>query len=168
MSRPRHFEVAARLELAVDDVVDGVGTPVERVVGAAARPSTAAPLVRVNDLGAVVVECRRVPVREALVDNLVDPLRLQRVGNVEEDAVAGAGTGRDFEFREHRDVVALVGAVGVLRFVAVVAATPQAGEDARIRVREDGGAVDDARLRRVVDGNFDDVDAKQCRARVAG
>ncbi len=166
--RRRHLEVAAELELAVDDVVDRVRAPGQRVVGAAARPAAAAPLVGEDDLGAVVVEGRRVPVGEALVDDLVDALRVQRVGDVEQDAVARAGAGGDPALGEHGDVVALVGAVGLLGVVAVVAAPPQPGQDAGLGVGEHGRAVDDARLGRLVDRDLDDVDAEQRGALVAG
>src|SRR3546814_7057554 len=75
-------------ELAVYDVVDGVGAPVPRILCAAARPRSAAPFVGEQHLRPVIVERRRVPIGEAFVDHRVDPLRLARVGDVEDDAVA--------------------------------------------------------------------------------
>jgi hypothetical protein len=108
-----------------------------------------------------------VPVREALVDHGVDALWLPRIGNVEDDAVARAGARGQLAIRKHRDVVALVGWVGLLRILAMVAAAPEAGEHARLGVREHGRAVDDARCRRIVDRDLDDVDAEQRRTVVA-
>ncbi len=85
------------------------------------------------------------PVGEALVDDRVDAPGGARVRDVEEDAVAGARAGREPARGIHRDVVALVGRLGLLGLVAVIAAPPQAGQDAGLRVGEHGRAVDDAR-----------------------
>jgi hypothetical protein len=74
------------------------------------------------------------------------------IGDVEQDAVARAGAGRDLGLREDGDVVALVGAARFLGLVAVVAAGPEAGELAGGGVGEDCGAVDDAGLRGVSHG----------------
>ena len=93
---------------------------------------------------------------------------LQRIGDVEQDAVARAGAGGDPALGEHGDVVALIGPSGLLGVVAVVAALPQPGQDARLGIGEHGRAVDDARLGRIVDRDLDDVDAKQRGALVAG
>ena len=68
---------------------------------------------------------------------------------------------------EHRDVVALVGFARFLRAVTVMAAQPQSAEAPGRFVREDGGAVDDARLRRIGLGDFDHIDAEKGRAVVA-
>src|SRR5690606_34017479 len=66
--RRRHLDVAAKLELTVDDVEYRVRTPVLWVGRAAARTRAAAPFVGENDLCAVVAERRGVPVREARID----------------------------------------------------------------------------------------------------
>ena len=166
--RSRHLEVAAELELAVDDVVDGVRAPGQRVVGAAARSPPAAPLVGEQDLGTVVVERCRVPVGKALIDNLVYALRVQRLGDIEDDAVARASACGNPEFRICCDVVALVGLTGLLRVIAVVAASPQTTQGARLGIGEHRGTDDDAGLARIVDRNLDNVDAKQCSSVVAG
>ena len=122
----RHLEVAAELELAVDDIVYGIGTPVERIVSAAARSAAATPFVGEDDLGAVVVERGRVPVGEAGIDRGVHALRIERVGNIEEDAVTRTRAGGYVALGKYGDVVALVGAPRLLR-IAVIAAAPQAG-----------------------------------------
>ena len=111
--RRRHLVVAGELQLAIDDVEDGVGAPVRRIGRAAARTRAATPFVGEDHLGAVVVERRRMPVGEVLVDDLIEPHRVHRVGDVEQDAVARAGAGGEADLREHGDVVALVGDVDV-------------------------------------------------------
>ena len=77
--------------------------------GPAARTEAAAPFVGEEHLRAVVVERRRVPVREVLVRDGVEPDRVRGVRDVEQDAVARAGARGEADLREHRDVVALVG-----------------------------------------------------------
>src|SRR5690606_34669445 len=89
--------------------VDGeprVSTPGELLVRGGARGGAAAPLVGEHHRGAVVVEVRRVPVGEVLIGHRVDPDRVGRVGDVDEYAVALAGTGGQPDLREGRDVVA--------------------------------------------------------------
>ena len=164
----RQLVITAKLELAIDDVVNGISAPVHRVVGAAARSATAAPLVRENDFGAVVVERGRVPVGKALVDDFVHARRIQRIGDVEDDAVARARAAGNPAFGKHGDVVALVGNTGVLRVVTVVAALPQAGQPARFGIGKYGGLLNDARLGRIVNRDLDDVDAEQCGSFVTG
>src|SRR5690606_42093402 len=90
-------------------------------------------------------ERRGMPVGEALVEDSVDAWRLQRIGNVEDDAVAGARTGGDAEFGKHGNVVALVGAASFLGVVALVSAAPQSGDSALVGIGEHRGAVHDAR-----------------------
>src|SRR3546814_12216183 len=69
--------------------------------------------------------------------------------------------------RKDGDVVALVGPARLLGVLAMVPAFPQAREAPGLAVREYGGAVDDARLRRVGERNLDEVDADQGGANVA-
>ena len=165
--RRRNLEVAPELELPVGDVVDGVGAPVERVVGAASRHHAAAPLVGEQHLRAVVVEGRGMPVREALVDHRIHTGRVQWIRDVEQDAVTRAGPGGDVPRREHGDVVTLVGGGGLLGMLTVVAATPETGQRSGFGVREHRGAVHDARLRRILHWNLDDVDAEERRPVIA-
>ena len=105
-SADRQLVVAAELQLAVDDVVDRVGAPLQVVRRPAARGGAAAPLVGEHDGLAVVGERRAVPVGEARVGHRVDPLRVRRVADVDQQAVALAGAGGDVERRVDRDVVA--------------------------------------------------------------
>ena len=88
--RGRQLVVAAELELPVDDVEDRIRTPIDGIEGTASRTSTSAPLVREDDLGPVVVERGGVPVGEGRVDDRVQTDGICRIGDVEEDAVAGA------------------------------------------------------------------------------
>ena len=107
--RRRHLVVAAEPQLLVDDVENRVGAPVREIGLAAARPRAAAPLVGEHHFRAVVVERRRMPVREVLSVDRVEPLRMHRIGDVEQDAVARAGAGRQADRGIDRDVVALIG-----------------------------------------------------------
>ena len=105
----RHLEVAGELHLPVDDVEEGVGAPLRSVGRPAAGARAAAPLVGEDHLGAVVVERRRVPVRVVRVTHRIEPHRVHRIGDVEQDAVALAGAGGEAELGVGRDVVAGVG-----------------------------------------------------------
>src|SRR5215213_1594398 len=99
------------------------------------------------------------PVGECRIAHDVDALRLPRIGDVEDDPITRASARRELAARENGDVVALVGAAGILRTLAMSAAAPQACEAARFGIGEYCGAIDDPRLRRVGDGDLDDVDA---------
>src|SRR5690606_34673686 len=113
--RRRHLDVAAKLELTVDDVEYRVRAPVLWVGRAAARTRAAAPFVGENDLCAVVAERRGVPVREARIDHLVHPRGIHRIGDIEQNAVTRACTGGEPELGEDGDVVTLVGLIRLLR-----------------------------------------------------
>src|SRR5258708_5757404 len=86
--RDRTLEVAAELKLLVDNVEDGVGAPGELIRRAAARRGAAPPLVGEDHFGAVVVERRRVPVREVLVRHRIEADGGHRLRDLEQDAVA--------------------------------------------------------------------------------
>jgi hypothetical protein len=86
--RRGHLEIAAEAQLAIDDVEDRVGTPGRKIFCAAARPDSAAPFIGEQDLGAVVVERRRVPVGEVLVGGIGQAFGPLGVADVEQDAVA--------------------------------------------------------------------------------
>ena len=159
-----HLEVAAELEFAIDNVVDRVGTPGQRIVGTAAREGTTAPFICKQHLRAVIVEGRRVPVCKALVNHGIDTRRLARIGDVENDAVTRACACRDVCVGKNSDVVTLIRLRGFLRFVTVIAATPETGERPGFRIGEHRWRIDDARARRIVYGNFDDIDTKQRRS----
>ena len=62
----------------------------------------------------------------------------------------------------------LVRAVGLLRVIPVIAATPKTSQYASFRVSKYGGAVDDARLRGIIHWNFDHIDAEQGSAVITG
>ena len=166
--RRGNLEVAAKFEPPVHDVVDGVGAPVHRIVASTARPAAAAPLIGEQHLVAVVVKRGGVPVGEAAVADVIDAHGIQRIADVENNAVARAGAGRDLPRGKHGDVVTLIGRPGVLSVLAVVAAAPQAGDLSGFGVRKHGGAVHDTRAAGVLERNFDHVDAKQRGALVAG
>ena len=160
-ARPQS-EIAQQLNLPTPEAV-----LVERIVSAAASSAAPTPFVGEDDLGAVVVERGRMPVGEAGIDRGIHALRIERVGNIEEDPVPRTRAGGYVALGKYGDVVALVGAPRPLRIVSVIAAAPQAGEVARFRVGKDGRTRYDARLCRVFYGNLDDVYAEKRRAVVA-
>ena len=164
--RSRHLEVAPELQLAVDDVEDRVGAPLPGIGRPASRTPAAAPLVGEDDLGAVVVERGRVPVGEAGVDHLIDADGGQRVGDIEQDAVAGARTRGQADIGIRGDVVALYGFSRALRAGPVVATPPQTREGARIGIRKDEWSADDVRLFGSGHWNLDDVDTEERRVRI--
>ena len=103
------------------------------------------------------------PVGKPRIDHLVDPNRVHRVGDVEEDAIAGAGAGRQPDLRRGGDVVAPVGLARTRGGGTVIAAPPQAGDVAGLGVPEDEGPTDDAGRLGVRQRNLNDVDPEQRR-----
>ena len=85
-----HLVMTLKNEFAVDDIVDRISSPCEWVVGATARTSAAAPLIRENHFSTVVVEGGRVPVGKACIGRNIDALRTSRITDVEQDSVTGA------------------------------------------------------------------------------
>ena len=101
------------------------------------------------------------PVGKAGINHLIHTGRIFRVGNIQQNTVAGTRASRQADLRECRNIVAVVGLVGGLRPLPVIAAFPQPGEHTGIRVGEDKGTVDDRCLFGMGDRNFDDIDAEQ-------
>src|SRR5687768_16592609 len=173
--RRRHLVVATEYQLLatprrrvrvaggrlINDVEDRIRAPRERIRRAAPRPAAAAPFIREDDLGAVVVERRRVPVGKALVGNEVEAFGISRIADVHQDAVAGARPRGETDLRIYGDVVALRRHAGGLRAGAVIAALPQAPQRARRFVHEDARLVDDARVLRRCQRHLDHVDAEE-------
>ena len=91
----RHFKVAAILKLSVDNVVDGIGAPIERVKCTTASATTATPFIREQNLGTIVVKCCGMPVCEPGIGHDIDSLWISRIGDIEQNAITGAGTCRD-------------------------------------------------------------------------
>jgi hypothetical protein len=90
---------------------------------------------------------------------------MQRIRDVEQDAIARAGARGDALGRKHGDVVTLVGDVGVLCVVAMVAAAPQTGDLARRSKHP--RPVDNPGGRGAGDGDLDHVNAEPGGAIVA-
>ena len=101
------------------------------------------------------------PIGKSFVGHIVDALRLQGIGDVENDAIARTCPGRQLLCRENGNVVALVRLTGVLRAVAVIAAAPQTGNFAI--AGKYPGPVNNAGFRWIGDGNLDHVDAEERR-----
>ena len=106
------------------------------------------------------------PVGEVLVDDVVEPDGMHRIGDVHQDAVARAGARRQTDFREDGDVVTLIGHARGLRPRPVVAALPETRDVAGRRIREDAGTIDDPRLLRGGERHLDDVDAEEGGVRI--
>ena len=75
--------------------------------GAALRRAAAAPFVGEEHLRAVVVERGRVPVGEVRVGHRIETHRVDRIADVEQQAVAFTRAAGQAECRVDRDVVAL-------------------------------------------------------------
>ena len=103
------------------------------------------------------------PIGETRVDHFIHAQRILRVGYVEQNAIAGAGAGRQADFREGGDVVALIGDAGALGVGAMVAAFPEPGGDAGFGVGKDERPIDDPGPLGGSHGNLDHVDAEQRR-----
>jgi hypothetical protein len=164
--RRRHLVVAAELQFAIDDIEQRVGTPVQEIGGAAAGPAAATPFVGEDDLRAVVVESRRMPVREILVGHVIESHRVLRIADVEQDAVARAGACRKADLRIDRDVVTLIRDAGLLCAWPMIAAGPQARDGAGGDVRKDARTADDFCVLRRGQGYLNYVDAEQRRIRI--
>src|SRR6185436_20724300 len=93
--------------LVVDDAEDRVSSPLATIGRAALRLAAAAPFVGEENRRAVVVERRRVPVREVRVSNGGDAHGMSRVANVEQESVAFTRTAGQSDRRVHCNVVAL-------------------------------------------------------------
>src|SRR5690606_28586918 len=122
---PRDLEVAHELRIrGIGDVVDRIGAAVRADVRVAGRRAAAAELVGEQDLLAVLADRGAVPEREVLVLDRGDHLRVDRVTDVDDRALARAGAGRETDLLVDGDVVAAGGAVGALgaRVVTAVAA----------------------------------------------
>src|SRR5262245_1380793 len=101
-----HLVVALEMHLAPFDGEERIGTPLVLVRRTAAWRRTATPLVGEEDLRAIVAECRGMPERVVRVSGGVDADGVGNVTDVEQQAVAAAGTAGEADGRIHRDVVA--------------------------------------------------------------
>ena len=90
-----HFVMTLKDQFAIDDIVDRIGAPSERVIAATAGTGAAAPLIRENHFSAVVVERGRVPVGKAGIGRHIDALGMSWITDVEQDPIAGARAGRE-------------------------------------------------------------------------
>ena len=110
--RRRQLVVALERHSAARPREDRVRAPFGLVRDAAARLQAPAPLIGEQNLGAVVVERRRVPERKVGVGHGADPLRIGDVTDVEQEAIAAARTARQPDRRVDGNVVALCRASG--------------------------------------------------------
>ena len=105
--RGHHLVIAPERERAVVDGEDRVGSPFLGIRGTALGTAAAAPLIGEEHLRAIVVERGRVPIREVRVAHRRDPLRVGRVADVEQQAVALARATGQTDAGEEGDVVTL-------------------------------------------------------------
>ena len=80
--------------------------------GLAHRAGAAAPFIGEDDALAIVAEHRRVPEREVGVRDGVEPPGLERIRDIHQQPVAGAGAGQQVHGRVCRDVMAVAGTGG--------------------------------------------------------
>jgi hypothetical protein len=85
--------VVGESELVVLEAEDGIRAPLVGIVGTATRAETTAPLVGEDDLAAIVGERSGMPVGIVGIVDGVDALGIDRVFDVEQNSVAGAGAG---------------------------------------------------------------------------
>src|SRR5207237_2225231 len=90
--RSGQLVVSLKLHLVVHDVEDRVRSPLPTVSRTALRLATAAPFVGEQDLRSVVVERRRVPVREIRIGNGGQADGMRGISNVEQETVPFART----------------------------------------------------------------------------
>ena len=106
------------------------------------------------------------PVGEVLVGHVIEPDRIFRILDVQQDAVSRARARGEADLGEHGDVVALIGFRRLLCSLAVRAAAPEPGDVAGRGIRENPRAIDDVRVLRRGERHLDDVDAEQRRIRI--
>ena len=164
--RSRHLVIRGQRQLPLRQREDGIGAPVHRIGRAATRLSAAAPLIREQHLRSGVVEVGGMPEGVVRIADGVDSHRIHRVGNVQQDSVAGTRARRQPQGRIDRDVVALIRGRRGLRAFPVIAAFPKAVDGAGLRVGEDARAGYDLRLLRVRQRHLDDVDPEQRCVRI--
>ena len=99
--------VALEVHLPVDNREDCVRAPLRLIGRAALRLSAAAPLIREQDLCSVVVERRRMPVREIRIGRGSNANGIRRIANIEQQTVASARATGQTNSRIHRYVVTL-------------------------------------------------------------
>ena len=102
-------------QLAIDNVEDRVGSPRRRIRCAAARPRASTPFVSEDHFPAVVVERRRVPINEVLVDRLVELHRMYEIRDIQQKCRYRNRRCGQANLQKDSDVVALIRDVRLLR-----------------------------------------------------
>src|SRR5207248_1349577 len=106
--RGRHLVVAVEHQIFILDGEQRVGAPLRLVGDTAARLAASSPLIREQELGAIIVERRRVPEGHVCVGRHVDAEGMGGVVNIEQQTKTGACPARYTDLRIYRDVVALI------------------------------------------------------------
>src|SRR5207249_9961000 len=139
----RQLVITSKPQLLVNDVENGVRPPGRRIGGAASGARASTPFVGEDHLRTVIIKRRRVPVGEVLVDDLIEPNRMHRIGYVEQNSVARACSGSKAEFHKNRDVVALIRNRRSLSSRPVITATPKTGNISGAGIGKDARPVHD-------------------------
>ena len=105
--RGRKLVIPLELHLVVYNREDRIGSPFLLVGRAALRRAATAPFVGEEDLRAVVVECRGVPIGEVRIRDRIQTLGVRGITNIQQDAVPLTGATGESLRRVHRDVVTL-------------------------------------------------------------
>ena len=87
----RQLVVARKAQLVVLQTKNRISTPFVRIVRSAARACSAAPLVGEHNFFPIVRKRGRVPVRIIWIVYRVQTLRMNRIGNVQQNSVSGTG-----------------------------------------------------------------------------
>ncbi len=135
--------MAPKGQFPVDNVIDGIRAPIERVVTATPRTTAATPLVGKQDLSPFIVEGCRVPVGKPFVRDDIDPLRLPGIRYIENNAVSRASACGDIRLGKHSDVMTLVCFRGFLRAITMITSLPQSRQTTRFRIGKHRRAVND-------------------------
>src|SRR5205814_6828436 len=91
----------------VHDGEQRISSPLTTIGRAALWLTTTAPFIGEENLRPVIVEGRGMPVRKIRIGNRGDADGMRRVGDVEQESVAFAGSARATNRRVHSNVVAL-------------------------------------------------------------
>ena len=172
----RELVVAPELQVTVDDLVDRVPAPAE-VIGRRQCANMPPPHSSVNiTLVLAVRERRAVPVRVDRIGHSVDPHRVGRIGDVDQQSVPLARPSGELERREDRDVATRSGfganrrnqSFSGGRVLRRLRGILEPVQRTRLLVPEQPRLADDRSRRGVRERNLDHLDTPQRRIRGLG
>ena len=92
--RSGQLVVAREVQLVILQVENRISAPFVRIVRAAARTQSAAPLIGEHNFLPIIRKRGRVPVRVVWIVDRVDAFWIHRIFDVQQDSISGAGAGR--------------------------------------------------------------------------